>query len=47
MGENFSNMVYIDELREKLGVSPKKCIYKIVEGEAVICKVDEYLPYSA
>ena len=47
MGENFGNMVYLDELREKLGISPKKCIYKIIEGEIIICKVGEDIPYSA
>ena len=47
MGENLNNMIYIERLREKLGVSPKKCVYKIVDGEAVICEVKNNLPYSA
>lgn len=47
MGENLNNMVYIDELREKLGVSPKKCLYKIIEGEAIIFKVRDNELYSA
>lgn len=47
MGENLSNMVYIDELRERLGVSPKKCLYKVIEGEAIIFKLQENELYSA
>lgn len=47
MGEKLNNMVYIDELREKLGFSPKKCLYKIVEGEAIIFRVGEEESYSA
>lgn len=47
MRENFNNMMYLDEIREKLGFSPKKCIYKVVEGEVIISKVEIEELYSA
>lgn len=47
MGEKLDNMVYMDEIREKLGVSPKKCLYKIIEGEIIIFKLGENELYSA
>lgn len=36
-----NNMLYIDEIREKIGVSPKKCIYKIEKGEVIISNIKE------
>ena len=41
MKEMINNMLYIDEIREKLGVSPRKCIYKIEEGEIIISSIIE------
>ena len=41
MREIANNMLYIDEIREKLGVSPKKCIYEIQEGEIIISNIIE------
>jgi hypothetical protein len=34
-------MIYISDLREKLGFSPKKCIYKLINGEIIIYSIDE------
>ena len=41
MSDSVNNMIYISDLREKLGVSPKKCVYKIVNGEIVIYSINE------
>ena len=47
MSENVNNMVCIKDLREKLGVSPKKCVYKVVDGEIVIYSINEIMEFSA
>ena len=47
MSENLNNMVYISELREKLGFSPRKCVYKIINGEIVIYSIKEIKDFSA
>lgn len=44
---NENNMLYFEEIREKLGVSPKKCIYQISKGEAVISKICEQQLHTA
>lgn len=41
MSENVKNLVYISELREKLGFSPRKCVYKVINGEIVIYSINE------
>ena len=40
-------LIYIDEIREKLGVSPKKYEYKIVNGEIVIYNLNYIENFSA
>ena len=47
MKEKVNNMIYIDEIREKLGFSPKKCAYKLINGEVIIYKIDELNIVSA
>ncbi len=47
MKQDLKNMVYIDEIREKLGIIPKKCQYTIVKGEAIIFKIEDEQKYSA
>ena len=47
MNEKANNMFYIDELREKLGFLPKKCVYKLVNGEIVIYSISEREDFSA
>lgn len=39
MKEN--NMIYLDKIREKLGIAPKKCLYEKIKGEVIIFKVKE------
>ena len=41
MKEIKDDLMYIEKLREKLGVSPKKCIYNIVKGEIIIYRINE------
>ena len=40
---NANNVIYVSELREKLGFSPKKCVYKIVDGEIIIYSISEMI----
>ena len=35
-----SSMLNINNLREKLSLSPKKCIYKIERGEIIIYHIE-------
>lgn len=41
MKEKVYNMVYLDNIREKIGISPKKCIYEIEDGEVIISNILE------
>lgn len=41
MNEKIQSMLKLNELREKLGISPKKCIYKIEKGEIIIYSICE------
>ena len=41
MNERINNMLCIEDIREKLGISPKKCIYKLEEGEVIIYSIIE------
>lgn len=41
MKEKESKMLYLEILREKLGISPKKCIYKLVSGEIIIYSIND------
>lgn len=41
MKEIKNNIIHISELREKLGFSPKKCVYKIVDDEVIIFSISE------
>ncbi len=45
--KNINNMIYIDEIREKLGFLPKKCQYKKVGDEVIIFKLEKDELYSA
>lgn len=40
---NSNNVIQISKLREKLGFSPKKFVYKIVDGEVIIYNISEKL----
>lgn len=44
---NEKNMLYFEKIRERLGVSPKKCIYEIEKGEVIISKIFEQKLCSA
>lgn len=41
MNERIQNILKLNELREKLGISPKKCIYEIEKGEIIIYNISE------
>lgn len=41
MNEKLYNMTYLDNIREKIGISPKKCIYVIEDGEIIISSILE------
>ena len=41
MKEAKNNMLYLDEIREKLGIAPKKCLYEKIKGEVIIFKVQK------
>ena len=47
MKEAKNNMLYLDEIREKLGIAPKKCLYEKIKGEVIIFKVQEEKPCMA
>ena len=36
-----NNMLYLEKIREKLGITPKKCIYKLVSGEIIIYSIND------
>ncbi len=47
MKNNMENVISLEEIREKIGVSPKKCIYKVQDGEIFISQLQDFKLFSA
>lgn len=47
MKNSAQNFISLEEIREKIGVSPKKCLYKIVNGEIIIFQLQDSKLFSA